>query len=286
METSLFHGNLVTSNRILYTPSDFAKTNLIHLQEIGELHAQKPHTSQRSNLLSYLFFIVLKGDGTLEYDGRVHTLCQGDCVFIDCRKPYAHRTSANLWDLKWAHFYGPNMHAIYEKYAQRGGSPCFHAASLPAYEDVLGDIYEIAAASSHIRDMKIYEKLTSLLTLLMEESWNPKRNLHSTSRKRNLQNVKEYLDRNYRQKITLEQLAEAFYINKFYLTRCFKEQFGMSVNQYLLQVRITHAKQLLRFTDLAIEKVGHECGMSDANYFSRMFKKVEGISPGEFRRRW
>ena len=86
--------------------------------------------------------------------------------------------------------------------------------------------------------------------------------------------------------ITLEQLAEAFYINKFYLTRCFKEQFGMSVNQYLLQVRITHAKQLLRFTDLAIEKVGHECGMSDANYFSRMFKKVEGISPGEFRRRW
>ncbi len=286
MDTSLFHGNLVTSNRILYTPSDFAKTNLIHLQEIGELHAQKPHTSQRSNLLSYLFFMVIRGEGTLEYDGKIHALFQGDCVFIDCRKPYAHRTSSNLWSLKWAHFYGPNMHAIYEKYVQRGGNPCFHAANLSAYESILQEIYEIASSSSYIRDMKIYEKLTSLLTLLMEESWNPKRNLRSTSRKRNLQNVKEYLDQNYPQKITLEQLADTFFINKFYLTRCFKEQFGMSVNHYLLQVRITHAKQLLRFTDLAIEKVGHECGMSDANYFSRMFKKVEGISPGEFRRRW
>ena len=86
MDASLFHGNLVTSNRIIYTPSVFAKTNLIHLQEIGSLKAQKPHVSRRDNLASYLFFMVLSGSGTLEYDGVTYELKGGDCVFIDCKK--------------------------------------------------------------------------------------------------------------------------------------------------------------------------------------------------------
>jgi len=133
--------------------------------------------------------------------------------------------------------------------------------------------------------MKIFEKLTSLLTLLMEESWNDQKR-RSGSRKLNLQDVKDYLDQHYQDKITLEGLADLFYINKFYLTRIFKEQFGLSVNNYLQMQRITHAKQLLRFTELPIEKIGQECGMADANYFSRVFKKVEGMTPGEFRRMW
>jgi YesN/AraC family two-component response regulator len=134
--------------------------------------------------------------------------------------------------------------------------------------------------------MKIYEKLAGLLALLMEESWSPVSNPYNISRKRNLQSVKEYLDEHYQEKVTLESLSEIFYINKFYLTRIFKEQFGLTVNNYLLQIRITHAKQMLRFTDLPIDKIGQECGMIDANYFSRMFKALEGVTPGEFRRNW
>ena len=60
MDNSLFQGKLVTSRRIIYTPSDFARTNLIHLQEIGSLQALRPHTSQRENLSSYLVFLVLE----------------------------------------------------------------------------------------------------------------------------------------------------------------------------------------------------------------------------------
>lgn len=286
MDASLFQGNLVNSSRILYTPSVFAKTNLIHLQEIGTLQAQKPHTSKRENLASYLFFIVQDGSGTLEYDGRTYPLIRGACVFLDCRRPYSHRTSEDLWTLKWAHFYGPNMNGIYEKYVERGGAPAFRTQRPQVYAALLDQLYEIAASNAYIRDMKIYETLTSLLTHLMEESWNPSENGRSAARRRDLQNVKEYLDQNYQKKISLDSLAELFYINKFYLTRIFREQFGLSINSYLAQVRITHAKQLLRFTDLPVEKIAHECGMSDANYFSRMFKKVEGVTPGEFRRRW
>ncbi len=273
-------------NRILYTPSSFAKSNLIHLQEIGQLHAREVHTSHRKNLSSYLFFLVQKGSGTLEYDGQQYELKKGDCVFIDCRKPYSHITSEDLWTLKWAHFYGPNMNSIYEKYAERGGLVCFRAKDPGAYDTLLDSIYEIAASGIYIRDMKLFEKLTSLLTLLMEENQSLSNHTPDSALKRNMQEVKDYLDLHYQEKITLDLLSELFYINKFYLTRIFREQFGITINNYLLQVRITHAKRFLRFSDMTVEKIASECGMSDANYFARMFKKVEGISPGEFRKSW
>lgn len=286
MDASLFHGNLVESDRIIYTPSPFAKTNLIHLQEIGQLQARQPHISRRENLASYLFFMVLSGSGTLEYAHTIHRLKKGDCVFLDCRKPYFHRSSEELWSLKWVHFYGPNMNAIYEKYAERGGLTCFSPQKAEPYDRILTRLYQTASSSDYVRDMKIFEQLTALLSLLMEESWHPEAGGRKSSQKYNLQNIKEYLDQNYFQRITLDNLADTFYINKFYLTRIFKEQFGVSISSYLLQLRITHAKQLLRFSDLTIEKIGQECGMKDANYFSRMFKKVEGISPGEYRKQW
>lgn len=286
MDSSLFHGNLVESSRIIYTPSLFAKTNLIHLQEIGRLQARQPHVSKRENLASYLFFIVLSGSGTLEYEQTTYELKKGDCVFLDCRHPYFHRSSEELWSLKWVHFYGPNMGGIYEKYTERGGMPCFSPQSTEPYETVITRIHEIAASSDYVRDMKIFEKLTVLLSLVMEESWHPEAGTRPSSRKYNLQQIKEYLDRHYPEKITLDRLSETFFINKYYLTRIFGEQYGLSITNYLLQLRITHAKQLLRFSDLSIEKIGQECGMKDANYFSRMFKKLEGTSPGEYRKRW
>ena len=54
---------VVTSDRILYTPSNFARTSLLYLQEIGSLQVHKPHSTGRSNLSSYLFFTVTDGEG-------------------------------------------------------------------------------------------------------------------------------------------------------------------------------------------------------------------------------
>lgn len=74
--------------------------------------------------------------------------------------------------------------------------------------------------------------------------------------------------------------------DKFYLSKMFKETYGTTVNNYLISKRITRAKQLLRFTDMTVDEVSAAVGMGDANYFSRMFRKVEGSSPREYRKQW
>lgn len=278
--------NTVTSNRILYTPSEFAKDHLLHLQETGTLQALSPHTSSRAGLQSYLFFVVKEGHGTLIYDNCTYELTKGNCVFIDCNTSYSHTPSNDLWTLSWVHFYGSNMPGIYHKYVARGGLPCFHSENTEDYALLLDQIYNLASSTDYIRDMKICEKLTSLLTLLMADSWVHTPETKHPTGKRNLQDVKKYIDLHFNEKIMLDELAERFYINKFYLTRIFKEQFDISISRYIMLQRITHAKKQLRFTDHSIEEIAIECGLNDANYFSRVFHKIEGISPGEYRRQW
>ncbi len=287
MDASIFQGNLVRSDRIVYTPSPFAKENLIYLQEVGRLQALQPHTSQREHLASYLFFLVEEGEGSVRFGGSQFSLRKGDCAFLDCTTPYSHRSSDLLWSLKWVHFYGSNMPGIYEKYIQRGGAVCFTTEYFQEYSGLLDQLYDIAASEFYIRDMKLYEKLTSLLTLLMEESWNPAVPSADTRQgKRDIQPIRRYLEQNYQKKISLDELSEQFYINKYYLTRIFKEYYGLSISSYLQQLRITRAKQLLRFTDLPVENIGTQCGIPDPNYFSRIFRKIEGVSPGQFRSMW
>lgn len=286
MNNSFFSGELVKSNRIIYTPSIFSKNNLIYLQEIGELQAQQPHISKRKNLSSYLFFIVTKGSGMLEYENKVYQLSKGDCVLLDCQKTYAHQSSPNLWELKWIHFYGTNMNNIYDKYLELGGTPSFKTHNTESIMQLWNQIFHFASFNDHTKDMEIYSSLVSLLTLLLNEGKTTNAPGYSAHNAQNLQMIKEYLDTNYSQKITLDLLSNKFYINKFYLERIFKEQFSDTITNYLLKVRITRAKSLLRFTDLSIEKISHECGMNDANYFSRAFKKIEGITPGQFRKMW
>ncbi len=275
-----------TDERILYTPTAFAKKNLIYLQETGELCANRKHISQRDHLQSYLFMIVLDGKGRVTYKGREHTAYAGDCVFLDCTNEYSHMPLDERWSLKWVHFSGGNVREIYENYLQNGGKCVFQSMKFLAYSDLLSHIFRIASVDDGFGDMRLYEKLVSLLVMLTEESRLQDQNSELERGIRDMTPIKQYLETHYQEKISLDTLADAFYVNKFYMTRIFKKQYGVSIVNYLTQVRITHAKQLLRFTDMPIESISQECGMNDANYFSRVFRKVEGTSPGEFRRMW
>ena len=133
--------------------------------------------------------------------------------------------------------------------------------------------------------MRINEALNRLCTLLMAESWHPEE-AAAAPKKMSVAEVREYLDRHYAEKISLDDLASRFFINKYYLTRVFRNQLGQSITSYLLTLRITHAKQMLRFTDLSVEEIGLRCGLGSAQYFSRTFKAVEGIAPSTYRNRW
>lgn len=100
-------------------------------------------------MVSFLCFVVLDGCGELAYEGNTYFLKKGDCVFIDCRKAYSHRTGVadsadtekinKLWSLQWCHFYAPFLPAVYEKYKERGGRPVFHPKNLAKFRELFSE---------------------------------------------------------------------------------------------------------------------------------------------------
>jgi len=277
----------VQSSRVLYTASFFARSSLLYLQEIGNLKALRSHISKRAGLSSYLCILVEDGSGKLCYGNKEYEVKKGDIVFIDCIKPYAHESSQeDLWTLRWCHFNGIGMSEIYKKYCERGGQPVFHPNQTDKYNDLLKELYMVAEGQEYVRDMRINVILSQLIMLLMEDSWNPDMVPNVAHKRMELQNVKQYLDEHYTEKITLDQLSNRFFINKYYLTKIFHETYGMTIVNYLNQKRITQAKHMLRFTDMSMEEIADKIGMTDANYFSRTFKKIEGVRPSEFRKMW
>ncbi|MCR4743334.1 MAG: AraC family transcriptional regulator [Treponema sp.] len=285
----LFIGDLVQSRRTIYQPSLFAMQNLFYLQETGSLTAIKPHVSSRQNLSSFLFFYVTEGQGSLTYKSQSYSMKKGDCAFIDCRNLYSQSSSAEqLWSLKWVHFNGSTMAQIYSKYLERGGEPSFSLkeGQESLFTSILDSIMETASTSSYTRDMKINEELSKLLTLLMEYSWNPQKARTSNTKSLNISNVRAYIDQNFESKLSLEAVACQFNVNKSYLLRVFKESTGLTVNNYILQKRILKAKNELRFSSKTLDLIAEECGLEGANYFIRVFKKIEGITPGEYRKSW
>ena len=285
-ESSLFHGNMVNSRRVIYTPSLFARSSLLYLQETGTLRAREPHTSSRAHLPSYLCFLVLRGAGRLDYQKHSYRLRAGDCVFIDCRSGYAHTTAEDLWELQWVHFDGSAMPGIYEKYLERGGSAVFHPEDAGAFSSCLDSLYRCASGQDYLRDMHINQHLSALLTILMENSWNPEQAGDRALRQGNLLQIRQYIDEHYSEALSLESIAERFFMSKQYLARIFRQQYGISVGTCIRQARISKAKELLRFTDMPVSEIGEVVGISDSNYFSRYFLKTEGCSPTEYRRRW
>ncbi|MCD7882758.1 MAG: AraC family transcriptional regulator [Lachnospiraceae bacterium] len=243
INTLFYSGSDVTSSRVLYTPSSFARSSLLWLQEAGHLTALRPHVSGRDHLSSYLFFMVLDGAGWLEYNGVHYELCEGDMCFIDCRKGYSQSSSEDLWIISWCHMNGPSMPAIYNKYCERGGRPVFHPEESSVFISLLNSLYTTASSESYIRDVEINSLLNELVGLLFAETVyeenedRPAVNVGSVDRI-DVGEIKSYIDTHYQDPLSLELLADHFHFNKNYVSRCFKEAYGMSVGSYIGLVRV------------------------------------------------
>jgi AraC-like DNA-binding protein len=94
----------------------------------------------------------------------------------------------------------------------------------------------------------------------------------------------DYMDKNYMNPITMEQLAEAFDLSKFYISHLFKEATRFTVFEYLLNRRIMEAKKLLEYTDQSIVHIALNCGFNNLQHFYRIFKRQVKATPLQYRR--
>lgn len=101
-----------------------------------------------------------------------------------------------------------------------------------------------------------------------------------------VERAKSYILQNYgKEGLCLKDVAKALRISPYYLSHLFKDSEGMSIGEYIRDIRIARAKELLESSGLSVIEVGLEVGYSDPAYFSKIFRKETGLSPSQYRRK-
>ncbi|MFS0724297.1 helix-turn-helix domain-containing protein [Paenibacillus sp. 1P07SE] len=107
---------------------------------------------------------------------------------------------------------------------------------------------------------------------------------HVPKKKDIIAEVKEYVNAHYNEQITLAELSARFFISPYYLSQFFKQKTGETYVNYLTRIRINKAQELLEKTDLKVYEICQLVGYSDGQHFARMFEKLTGCKPRDYRK--
>ncbi len=121
----------------------------------------------------------------------------------------------------------------------------------------------------------------SMVDVFIEEV-NKAKNKNNTQA---IYSAAEFMQKNYMEKISIGDIAEEVHLSASYLSHIFSQTFGCTLTDYLTRIRLNQAKIMLGNLSMSIGQVAVACGFDDVSYFSRVFKKVEGISPSEYKKK-
>ena len=100
-----------------------------------------------------------------------------------------------------------------------------------------------------------------------------------------LQTATDYIRQNIDRPITISELAHVAFISQQHLCRLFQKYYHESPLYYINRMKMEQAIELLRSTSMAIKQIAYKLGFESENYFCRLFKKMEGVTPMEFKKR-
>lgn len=144
-------------------------------------------------------------------------------------------------------------------------------------------LVRIFRSTDPLKDVLVDLKLKELVLALLRLQNNTSLFIEPGQTNERFQAVIEYIRKNITAEISMAELSKMACMSKSVFYRTFANEFGMSPSQMLLQEKINHAKKLLSDTQMAVKEVCYASGFSDPNYFSRAFKKLEGITPLEYK---
>ena len=222
------------------------------------------------------------GRGWLEVDGKVHTVEKRDAFLLPSHTPHIYGADPdNPWSNYWVHFQGSQSIEYAELVSSSPSSPVVH---LSQHREVAGCIEELYRLMSHLHTYQAIvaasgalSQLLGVIQLRMHVSGQRARSVDE-----NIDKSIEFMHRNLGRKLTLKELANIAGMSHNHYGALFKRRYGITPIDCFTRLKIQRACELLSTTDMRVNEVGTALGVPDPYYFSRLFKKIMGVSPRHY----
>lgn len=241
----------------------------------------------RSTRPGYHLHVVLSGKGRYYVGDQCLEVHAGQMFLVkDMEEVFYQADAQDPWRYVWVTYGGSKAKRFMELAGFTDGVYVLNSmVDVTGFMNLVSEILK----RQHMRSSDEIARAGFALQFLSlaVESWEKTK--AGTSRRSDLtvddyvQYAAQFIRSNY-QRARISDVAEYIGINRTYLTEIFKERMYMSPQEYLLQVRMGKAKELLRQTSVPINRVAREVGYEDQLSFSKIFKKRFGISPTDFRK--
>lgn len=259
------------------------------LYQFGSERCEPLHTFGPSVKNHYLFHYVLSGKGRLypvdEHTGKGNTLViqEGEGFLITPNTINTYEADQNNpWSYIWVEFDGLKAKKYLDMIGLSAKNPVFHPKSYTPENDVKEHLSYLVQHPDD-SDMALLGHLFLFLNALLENT--------SVTLKSNAGNLKEFyireainfIEQNYSQNISPEDVAQWCNLNRSYLGKIFKEIMNTTIQDFLIKYRLNKACEMMKDKDIKLKNIAEANGYPNQFYFSKMFKKEYQMTPREWR---
>ncbi len=269
---------------ITATPTPFAKTLPFCISEAGHFIAGNDYRVQRDMHDSFLLLYTVNGQGCVQTGTNEILLSNGCAVMINCRIPHEYHTASGQWEFLWIHLNGSGIAPLFDITYPNNSVRSILMKHPKDFEAGVSSLINRVSQN----DIAAYLQLSSDIHLILNALYLAAHEKDKADRKQNgtddVQAAIEYIENNYFQPITVEDMIRHLPVSKYHFIRRFSRAIGLAPYSYLTNYRINVSKTMLRSTDKTVSEIAESCGFPDTSNFITHFKKHTGQTPLQYRR--
>ena len=268
----------------------FPNENFIDLcmYQYGFEKCEPGHSFGPAKRNHYLFHYIISGTGTLMADNakgetQTYSIKSGQGFLIFPEQITTYYADQNLpWEYIWIEFDGLRVKQALDLTELSINAPVYHPHSKDLREQMMNEMLYIV---HHAKESPFHliGHLYLFFDYLTQSVKSTKLVQSSKMSDYYIKEALNYIEQNFQNEITIEDIAGVCGINRSYFGKIFHNSIGCSPQEFLIKYRMAKATELLKLTSLSIAEIGSAVGYENQLHFSRAFKKINGVSPREWR---
>lgn len=234
----------------------------------------------------YILIYCVAGQGWATLHGETLTLNAGEALLIPRDEPHKYGASLDApWSIHWLHFRGEIAYQFMQQMPAGQFRISVHERAQAPIVETFRECYEVLDSDFTMRQM-IFVALAMQRILAWVFFANPDFQPSATDMPEAIYRVLSYMRDTLDQRHSLADLAEHAGLSASHFSYLFKAHLGMSPMDYFIQLKMQYACHLLETSRTRVRDIAYDLAYEDPYYFSRLFRKVIGISPGHYRKKF